>query len=337
MQHGNCITAYSRTCHEKLMKWIDDSTGKDKGLQTEAIYASLKQIMDPGQILLREPMREHTTFHAGGPADFLVSPDSEAQLLELLDFCGKNEIAWMILGKGSNILVGDQGYHGIFISLKESFSGLSADRGSGMLSAGAGALLSAAAVKACHEGLSGMEFAHGIPGTVGGGVWMNAGAYGGEMRQIVTEVRAIDRSGNIVTVSGEAADFGYRSSRFQKEGMVVLSCLLKLSKEDPAVIIERMKELSVKRKEKQPLEYFSAGSTFKRPEGHFAGQLIESAGLKGYSVGDAQVSEKHAGFVINRKNATSAQIDSVCRHVQETVYRVHGIMLEMEVIKVGEF
>ena len=306
-------------------------------MQTDQIRKRLLEIVDENDLLEQEPMLRHTTFHAGGPAAFMASPDGEEQLRSLILLCEEEKLPWMLLGRGSNLLVSDAGYDGVMISLREHFQEISADPENGLITAQAGALLSAVSNRACECGLTGLEFAQGIPGTIGGGLFMNAGAYGGELGRVTVSVRAMRKDGSIAEIAGEEADFGYRTSRFRKEGLYVLSCVLSLSKGDPEAIAARMKELSEKRREKQPLEFYSGGSTFKRPEGYFAGQLIESAGLKGYSVGDAQVSEKHAGFVINRRDASAADILAVCRHVQETVFSVHGVRLEMEVIPVGEF
>ena len=306
-------------------------------LKREFIRERLLEIVAPRNILEQEPMWKYTTFHAGGPAEFLVSPETEEEVSALILLCSREEIPWMLLGRGSNLLVSDAGYDGIMISLRSHFREVSADADSGILTAQGGALLSAAANCACEAGLTGLEFAHGIPGTVGGGTVMNAGAYGGELCQVIRSVRALRRDGGIEEVPAEAAEFGYRRSRFKREGMVVLSCTMQLEKGDPAGIRETMSALDEKRRAKQPLEYYSAGSTFKRPEGYYAGQLIESAGLKGYARGDAEVSEKHAGFVINRGNATANDIRAVCEHVRRTVREVHGVELEMEVIPVGIF
>lgn len=280
-------------------------------------------------------MSRHTTFRCGGPATLFLRPGNEDELVRVVSLLKDNGQPYMLLGNGSNLLVSDKGYQGVVISL-ERLSELSLE-GETSIRAQAGVLNSRIASFARENSLAGFEFAAGIPGTIGGAMIMNAGAYGGEMKLITTSVRAITPDGEVKELSAEDCDFGYRTSVLKREGYVVLSALLQLQKGNEKEITDLMTELALKRKEKQPLEYPSAGSTFKRPEGYFAGKLIEDAGLKGFSVGDAAVSDKHCGFVINKGQATSADIYKLIREVQKKVFEDSGVTLEPEVILVGEF
>ena len=280
-------------------------------------------------------MSRHTTFRCGGPATLFLRPGSEDELVRVVSLLKDNGQPYMLLGNGSNLLVSDKGYEGAVISL-ERLSELSLEDETS-IRAQAGVLNSRIASFARENSLAGFEFAAGIPGTIGGAMIMNAGAYGGEMKLITTSVRAITPDGEVKELSAEDCDFGYRTSVLKREGYVVLSALLQLQKGNEKEITDLMTELALKRKEKQPLEYPSAGSTFKRPEGYFAGKLIEDAGLKGFSVGDAAVSDKHCGFVINKGQATSADIYKLIREVQKKVFEDSGVTLEPEVILVGEF
>lgn len=282
-------------------------------------------------------MKRYTTFRAGGPARFLVSPDGERQLAEVIRICRECGVSYLVLGRGSNLLVSDSGFDGAVISMRKHFDQIHMDNDTGIMTAMAGASMPSAAAAALEAGFGGLEFASGIPGTVGGGVLMNAGAYGGEIRQRLLDVRVLEEDGTVRTVSAEEAALGYRTSVFQHSNTVILSCRLLLERRDRLSIRAQMDEYGRRRREKQPLEYGSAGSTFKRPAGYFAGKLIEEAGLKGLSVGDAQVSEKHAGFVINRGNATAAQIYELCCLVQEKVKEHSGVSLELEVQLAGDF
>ncbi len=295
----------------------------------------LRQIVGENEIITDELMSRHTTFRTGGPASLFIRPGSTEELLSVLKLLKEENVPYFILGNGSNLLVSDKGYDGAVISL-DRFNELRL-QGDDMVYAQAGVLNSAIASFARDSSLTGFEFAAGIPGTIGGAMIMNAGAYGGEMKFIVSEVVIVDRDGNIRTLGCEECDFGYRSSAIKREGYIVFSALLQLKKGDRHAINDQMKELALKRKEKQPLEYPSAGSTFKRPEGYFAGKLIQDAGLRGFSVGDAQVSEKHCGFVINRGNATSSQIYELIMEVSTRVLEDSGVALEPEVIMIGEF
>lgn len=282
-----------------------------------------------------EPMKWHTTFRTGGPAAYFATPSCTEELSAIIKLCRQENMPYYILGNGSNLLISDKGYDGVMISMGEGFSQIQ-NEGS-QIRAGAGALLSRIARQALALSLTGFEFAAGIPGTLGGAVVMNAGAYGGEMKQVLVSAQVLTKEGEIRTVPAEELELGYRTSSIQKEEQIVLSALLKLELGDKSRIRARMEELAEKRKEKQPLEYPSAGSTFKRPEGWFAGKLIEDAGLKGFSVGGAQVSEKHCGFIINRENATSSDIIELCRQVRDKVKAKFGVELEMEIKRLGEF
>lgn len=282
-----------------------------------------------------EPMKWHTTFRTGGPAAYFATPSCTEELSAIIKLCRQENMPYYILGNGSNLLISDKGYDGVMISMGEGFSQIQ-NEGS-QIRAGAGALLSRIARQALALSLTGFEFAAGIPGTLGGAVVMNAGAYGGEMKQVLVSAQVLTKEGEIRTIPAEELELGYRTSSIQKEEQIVLSALLRLELGDKSRIRARMEELAEKRKEKQPLEYPSAGSTFKRPEGWFAGKLIEDAGLKGFSVGGAQVSEKHCGFIINRENATSSDIIELCRQVRDKVKAKFGVELEMEIKRLGEF
>lgn len=282
-----------------------------------------------------EPMARHTTFRIGGPALWYGAPSDEEELRELLAICRSEPLKPRILGNGSDLLVSDEGCDGLVISMKENFS-YGIFEGT-RLRAGAGLLLPKAASMALKEGLSGLEFASGIPGTVGGAAVMNAGAYGSEMKDVMVSMRVMDRDGQVSIIKGREMGFGYRRSCVAQKGYIVLEAEFELKKGEPSEIKRRMDELGLRRREKQPLEYPSAGSTFKRPEGYFAGKLIQDAGFRGYRVGDAQVSEKHCGFVINRGEATAAQVMELCRQIQKKVLEKDGVRLEMEVKRWGKF
>ena len=295
---------------------------------------AIEQYLPDLEVLQDEPMSRHTTFRIGGPAKRMAFPSSREQLVLLMSFAKDYGANPLVIGNGSNLLVPDEGLDRLVIDTSANLNRL--ERGSGnTVLADAGATLARTADLACKSGLTGLEFAHGIPGTVGGGVCMNAGAYGGEMRQVVTEVTALYPDG-IRRFTGDQAEFAYRHSRFLEDGAVVLGAVVRLTPDDPAAIRQRMDDLMARRRASQPLEWPSAGSTFKRPEGYYAGTLIDQTGLKGLTVGGAQVSEKHAGFVINTGSATCADVRELIRRVQEAVYLAHGIRLEPEVRFVGE-
>lgn len=295
----------------------------------------LKQAVGAGIFLTDEPMSRHTTFRTGGPADIYIEPSGVEELKQVLDICREENVAYTIIGNGSNLLVGDGGYRGVLISFGKPFAQVTIE--GAQVRTGAGALLSAVAKQVLNASLTGFEFAAGIPGTIGGAVVMNAGAYGGELCQVLREATVLTPEGEVKTLPAEELELGYRSSCVQKNGYIVLEAVLQLQLGNADDIRAVMDDLASKRREKQPLEYPSAGSTFKRPEGHFAGRLIQDAGLRGFRVGGAQVSEKHCGFVINRDHATSADILSLCRQVQEKVKAQSGVELELEVKLLGEF
>ena len=305
---------------------------------TDNMLQKIIEIIGEDSVYESEPLKNHTTFRVGGPADYFLVPKSEKEAEALLRlFCDKdnNEAgSYFILGRGSNLLVSDEGYRGSVISLESSLSEITVTGTSVYAEAGA-SLIKIAAV-ALKNSLGGMEFASGIPGTLGGGITMNAGAYGGELKDIVESVRLYDKDeGAVVEKSCSEMDFSYRHSIVSSGRYVVLSAKLNLYSGDERKIKRVMDELKEKRVSKQPLEYASAGSTFKRPDGYFAGKLIEDSGLRGYYVGDAQVSEKHCGFIINRGNATAADILSLIKNVQDVVYDKFGVKLETEVCMLG--
>ncbi len=279
-----------------------------------------------------EPMRNHTSFKIGGPADYFVTVDTKEALCCLVSKLSELKIPYFILGKGSNLLVSDKGIEGVVISLV----GMSkVDVDGDYIVADAGASLAAVCVTAQQNSLKGLEFAYGIPGTIGGALYMNAGAYGGEMSQVVEKAEYMTESGELKTITLNEMLLGYRTSIFKKGSMIITRVFLKLAKGSSADICQNMDDFMSRRRQKQPLEYPSAGSTFKRPEGHFAGALIEKNALKGATVGGAQVSEKHAGFIINYKNATSEDVRKLIDYVADTVYKADKIRLEPEVIFVG--
>ena len=279
-----------------------------------------------------EPMRAHTTFKIGGEADIFIIPAAPAALISAVKKCTGLEIPYFILGNGSNLLVSDGGIEGAVISLA-GINGISSD--GEKITCGAGAMLSSVCLKALSLSLTGLEFAYGIPGTAGGALYMNAGAYGGQMADVIESAECLTAAGEIKTLKKEDMQLGYRSSVFKNGGLIIISLTLALKKGDKTEIKAEMDDLLNRRKQKQPLEYPSAGSTFKRPEGYFAGALIEKNGLKGLTVGGAQVSEKHAGFVINRGGATAADVKALIGKIQKKVFENDGVMLEPEVIFTG--
>ena len=299
------------------------------------IYDYIKKIVPQEDILLQEPMSRHTTFRVGGEARCFIRIKSKEQLLKLAPYLQATGQDYFILGNGSNLLVGDQGYSGFVVKLESSMGEVRV-MGS-RISVPAGMPLSKAAGTARDHGLSGLEFASGIPGTVGGGVVMNAGAYGGELKQVVESVEVMGREGEILVLDNETMEFGYRTSVIKNRPFVVLEVTMKLQQGSPEEITARMEELAAMRRAKQPLEYPSAGSAFKRPEGYYAGKLIMEAGLKGFCIGGAQVSEKHCGFIVNTGNATAADIKKVMEEVQLRVKERFGVRLEREVIFLGDF
>lgn len=294
----------------------------------------LREIMDSSYMFEQEFMKKHTTFRVGGPADVLVQPNRK-ELANIIKLCKKESVPFSVIGNGSNLLVGDLGIRGVVIEITSRLGEIVIQGET--VTAGAGMLLSKIANQAATAGLAGMEFAAGIPGTIGGAVVMNAGAYGGEMKDIISSVIVLNSEGEELEVKPEELDLSYRHSCIPEQEYIVLEVKLILHTDEENVIRERMKELRDKRVEKQPLEYPSAGSTFKRPEGYFAGKLIMDAGLRGYQVGGAQVSEKHCGFVINKENATAADIRQLMDDVAKKVKAEYGVTLEPEVKMLGEF
>ena len=287
-----------------------------------------------GEVTLNYPLKEHASFKIGGVAELFVCPNNLMELMNTLSILKENNIPWFLLGAGSNLLIKDTGVKGAVIKLGDGFDYAHAKND--YILAGAGVSLAKLSAEAKNAELTGLEFASGIPGTLGGAIYMNAGAYGGEMKDVISEVSYIDTDGVVKTISCEECDFGYRKSAFSMGDKIIISAKLTLNKGNKDEIIATMRDLNAKRKEKQPLEYPSAGSTFKRPEGHFAGALIEEAGLKGYAIGGAQVSEKHAGFVINTGNATAKDVCELIAYVQKTVKEKSGVDLEPEVKIIGE-
>lgn len=293
-------------------------------------------IVGESNVRLNEPMSLHTTFKIGGPAELYLTPSNRSQLVALIRlFKQIGSVPYCVIGNGSNILVGDMGVKGVVIEIGKAIGEI--DVSGSTITADAGVLLSKLAASAARNGLSGLEFASGIPGSLGGAIYMNAGAYGGEMKDVVTEVKYIDNSGNICTAAGDMCDFGYRHSIFTNSNMIILSATLMLKPDNAEAIKERIAELTQKRVSKQPVDKASAGSTFKRPEGYFAAALIEECGLKGYTVGGASVSEKHSGFVVNNGGATAKDVCSVIKHVKKVVKQEKGVDLETEIKIIGEF
>ena len=301
--------------------------------KTAKAIESIIGTVPEARVLRDEPMCRHTSFRIGGPAEALVLVADEAELSAVLSAVTTTGAEHMIIGNGSNLLVSDEGYPGIMIKLAGDFESITRDaEDQCRVRVGAAVLMSRTAAFLTGNGLSGFEFASGIPGSIGGAVFMNAGAYGGEIKDVVRSVRVMDPDGtNAREISGEDMDFSYRHSRAQDEDMLILSAEMELAQDDPEAIAERVADLAARRNAKQPVSYPSAGSTFKRPVGGYAAALIEQSGLKGYKVGGAEVSEKHSGFVINTGGATCEDVLAVMRHVREKVYADSGIMLEPEV------
>lgn len=283
----------------------------------------------------QEPMSLHTTFRIGGPADLFVTPGSIQAVADSIRICKETQTPYAVIGNGSNLLVSDTGYRGVIIQIGRNLNQVSVNGEE--IRAQAGAMLSVIAKTALSESLTGFEFASGIPGTLGGATVMNAGAYGGEMKDVLTEVTVLTREGEIRTVPAEKLEMGYRTSLAAKNGWIILEAVLKFQKGDAEAIRGRMEELKMQRVTKQPLDLPSAGSTFKRPEGYFAGKLIMDAGLRGFTVGGAQISEKHCGFVVNKGGATAEDVRNLICAVQKKVQEDAGVKLEPEVKFLGEF
>ena len=296
------------------------------------MYDILSRFISAGRIFAKEPMASHTSFKIGGPADVYIQPVSEEEILRVIKECRSNGMPFVVLGGGNNILVPDEGLKKVVIQLYPHFGNCRINENDLQLVAEAGASLANIADLACKAGLAGLEFASGIPGTVGGAIRMNAGAYDREISEICTSVTMLMPEGEVVTLTKEEMAFGYRTSILNQNGGVVLSAKFALASGDTAAIRVRMNDLNNRRRKSQPLEYPSAGSTFKRPPGHYAGKLIEDSGLKGVSIGGAQVSEKHAGFIINTGGATAGDVVDLIEHIQAAVSERYGVNLEPEVL-----
>lgn len=299
----------------------------------------LYKILQAGQVKADEPMKLHTTFRIGGPAQFYVLPQSEQQLIDIVKLCNRLQVPFFILGNGSNLLVGDHGVEGVVIEIKDRFSfcKMEEKEDAVAVTAGAGILLSKLAKEVANHSLTGFEFAAGIPGTLGGAVAMNAGAYGGEIKDHIVRAKVLTRDGEILVLNKEELDLGYRRSVITKTGHIVLEAEFLFPYGDKETILETIKDLNGRRREKQPLEFPSAGSTFKRPEGYFAGKLIMDAGLRGFRVGNIMVSEKHCGFVVNAGNGTAAEVRELIDKVSGIVEEKFGVKLEPEVRFLGRF
>ncbi len=289
---------------------------------------------DLGQLLYDEPMKNHTSFKIGGPVDLMIIPQNEGQLIDAISLCREHDLDFFIMGNGSNLLVGDGGIRGVVIKISEGLNKI--DFQGTKIVCQAGALLTAVSRRAAEQSLTGMEFANGIPGTIGGGVTMNAGAYGGEMKDIIKKVRVLDKDNNILEYTNEEMNFRYRGSRVMDEGHIILSVEIGLEEGNYEKIKETMRDLTHRRTSKQPLELPSGGSTFKRPVGHYAGKLIEDSGLKGLIKGGAQVSDKHCGFVVNIDNATCKDVLDLISIIQKTVRDKFNVELEPEIRIIGE-
>lgn len=301
----------------------------------EVFYQKLQDIVRQDQIRIEEPLANHTTFKIGGPADYLVLPENVDQIVNIVKLCLKEKLPYFVMGNGSNLLVSDEGFRGVIIKLDKAFAAIRID--GCKITAQSGVLLSKLAAEVAAHSLKGFEFASGIPGTLGGAVTMNAGAYGGEIKQVITDAIVLDTQGELKVLNKEQLKLGYRKSVVQEEHLIVLEATFEFEQGNRDEILAQMNELNARRKDKQPLEYPSAGSTFKRPEGYFAGKLIMDAGLRGYQVGNAQISTKHCGFVINTGGATAVQVKTLIADVVRVVNEKFGVVLEPEVKLLGEF
>ena len=300
----------------------------------ENIYIKLSEYIPTERILINEPMKKHTSFRIGGPADIMVLPASEEEIIHALKVCKDTSVPFFIMGNGSNLLVRDKGIRGVVIKISENYSKIEVNGTN--IKAQSGVLLSTLSRAAVRNSLKGLEFASGIPGTLGGAITMNAGAYGGEMKDVVVSVRCIDSNGKIHILQKEDMNFGYRTSRIQTTDLIVSEVNMELEYGDQQESLDLMADLARRRREKQPLAYPSAGSTFKRPVGYYAGKLIQDCGLKGLRIGDAQISELHAGFIINLGNATAQNVIDLINKVQEVIYDKYGVKMVPEVRIVGE-
>lgn len=301
----------------------------------ENFEKKLFAIIDREKVLLDEPMKKHTTFRIGGPADYFIVPTEVEDVKAVVSVCEETGMPYYVIGNGSNLLVADKGFRGVIIQIFKAMNQVKVE--GNIITAQAGASLAQIAMAALEKELAGFEFAAGIPGTLGGAVRMNAGAYGGEIKDVLVKATVLTKEGQILELSNEELEFGYRASVIEKTGHIVLEAVIELQpgkREDIKAVMDDLRE---KRVSKQPLEFPSAGSTFKRPEGHFAGKLIQDAGLKGFQIGGAQVSEKHSGFVINTGNATASDVMELMKQVNEKVIAQFGVPLDPEVRRIGEF
>jgi len=298
------------------------------------MQSKLAQIIAKENIRINELMSKHTSFKIGGTADILVTPGNIDELQQTLKFCNQERIPFFIFGMGSNILVTDNGFRGVAIKLGKNFKDMTLNEN--QIEAKAGIRLSELARRAAQNSLSGLEFAEGIPGSLGGAIVMNAGAYGGEIKDVVKKVSVMNYQGEIKELNNTELDFGYRTSILQKSDYIVIGALLELSHDNREDILERMQNYARRRREKQPLDLPSAGSTFKRPPGFYVGTIIEEMGLKGYKIGGAQISDKHAGFIVNTGNATAKDVLNLIAFIQENAKKVYNIDLEPEIKIIGE-
>lgn len=320
-------TGYTGNCR-------NGSEEKDRSTVSADQIRALVQLAGAENVFEHEPMSDHTTFRIGGPADVLVSPTTTESLTEVICYLNAEKIPYYVVGNGSNLLVGDKGYRGVIVQIYKNLSSIRIE--GDLITAEAGAMVSAVSRTAMMHGLAGLEFASGIPGTIGGAVVMNAGAYGGEMKDVIVSVSVLTPEGDVREIPSSGMAFGYRTSCVMKEHYIVLGAVIRLSEGSRDDILARMQELKEQRVSKQPLDKPSAGSTFKRPQGYFAGKLIMDAGLKGYTVGGASVSEKHAGFVINNGGATADDVRKLISHIQNEVRNRFGVSLECEIRMIGE-
>lgn len=308
--------------------------GKDRFMNIDKMVNAFERGINSEHIFIKENMAKHTTFKVGGTTDIFISPETVEELSHAIKTCKAYDMPYYILGNGSNVLVKDGGYRGVVIQVYKTMDQISID--GDRITAGAGVLLSKLSKLIAKASLEGFEFASGIPGTLGGAIYMNAGAYGGDMSQVIVSADVMDKEGNVITLSNEELKLGYRTSIIQDTEYVILNAVLQCKKGNHEEIMARIDDLNNRRKTKQPLEYASAGSTFKRPEGYYAGKLIMDSGLRGYQIGDAQVSEKHCGFIINRGSASADDIIKLIEHIQTTVADKFQVRLETEVRIIGE-
>ncbi len=316
------------------MYCMQDKTEVGENMRQE-FETKLFHTIDKEKIYVNEKMEKHTTFRIGGPADYFVMPSDVTDVKAVIELCEQEKVPYYVVGNGSNLLVGDKGFHGVIIQIASNMNQLQAD--GEVITAQAGCSLAQIAGKALDEELAGFEFAAGIPGTLGGAVRMNAGAYGGEIKDVLESAVVLTKEGKVMELSANEMEFGYRTSIIERTGWTILGGKIRLHKGKREEIKAVMDDLRERRVSKQPLEYPSAGSTFKRPKGYFAGKLIQDAGLRGFRVGGACVSEKHSGFVINIDHATAADVVSLMEQVDEKVRAQFGVGLEPEVRRIGEF